>query len=199
MLRLVGDDFDGVAAAQHVAQGDHDSVDPGPRAEPEPDPGPESKGCADDKTIPMWPCLGYAPGADWRRDDEKGGRPSLKPRQLLLAIAAVDKHAGHPRKNGREWGEVDGATMAELQARCWGVAELSTMHFTQTPRWLESLCYSVPDASGRVWSRPRWLKILSAIVAAYRAGALGLRLSLEELAAEFNMSRSTAARGLAHL
>ena len=164
---------------------------------PEPEAPKPAKGTQDDQTLPLWPVCGHAPGASWRRETE-GGRPDLPAKQLMLAVRAVDKHAGHGRRNGREWRGTDGATMRELEARTWGVGELSRLYDVRAPRWLEPFCFKVAS-DGRRFGCARWLPFLGVLVAAYRAGAVGVRLSYEEIASEFGCSRRTAARWVADM
>lgn len=170
-------------------------LDPGPRLELEPEHTPP----ADTRTLPLrWRPQGHAPGAAWRRAGVEGGRPELEAHALMAAVAAVDTHAGHGRRNGRPWKRCDGHTLRELEARSWGVAELSSLSFVKLSRMLEP--YLVRRGrDGREWSCARYGPFLGALLMAYEHGAMAVILSLEEIASEFGVSRRTAVRWIADM
>jgi predicted kinase len=61
------------------------------------------------------------------------------------------------------------------------------------PRWLEPLLHRM-SPKGRRMARPGWRPLLSLVIGAFRGLAAGLRLTLDELAAETGAGRRTCAR-----
>lgn len=128
------------------------------------------------------------PRASFRKDVE-GGRPELSTGQVLAAVQGIDRHAGHRRRNGRPWSDTDLRTLEELRARAFDAVELGRMRYLPIPTWLsDELAVPAQDyKSGRlpaVKGTKLW-HILSALIAAYRAGAVGLLLSGAEATSAF--------------
>ena len=126
------------------------------------------------------------PPGNWRRasagKDGTKGRPDLSTEQILRALVGTHKH------RGRVWSANDRSTYDEVLHRSWRWLELQQRRFLTVPTWI------TPDVL-----HPRFWPFVGALVAAYRAGALGVLLSYEEGAAYFGVSRRTWARWVAYL
>jgi len=90
----------------------------------------------------------------------------------------------HTRR-GAAWNENDAGTMAAVKARSWQFAESTTVATDHIPRWLSDL---VP---GRFRSRA---PLLSVVLAAHRAGALGVLVSYTELSSLLDVTPRTVSR-----
>jgi len=95
--------------------------------------------------------------------------------------------------NRRKWSARDRAVQDELISRTFGVGELSTTRLVAVPRWVEPWLEKVSE-TGRRMGRPGWARLVAFVVTAFRRGALGVRLTYDELAAELLCSRRTVAR-----
>lgn len=132
-----------------------------------------------------------------------GGRPELAPAQVLAAAASVDAHAGRRGPGGRPWTPTDTATMVELDARSWTVAELGQRRVVAVPAWLGDMEVTRADGTtGPLVPRRRgggMVEFVASVLQAQRSGALGLLLSYEEAAALARVSVRTWARWVAEL
>lgn len=117
--------------------------------------------------------------------------PPTEEAAALESRLLMDRYrASHQHTARRPWSPWDRALAAEVEARCWGVPELSRLLDRRFPRWLEPYCVQV-SAKGRRMARPLWEKILADLVMVYRSGAIALMLGGAEAAAEYNVSERT--------
>ncbi len=148
---------------------------------------------------------GVFPHARWRRrgafeTDSPSTRYESARYDLarLSTWAIIERSEAISRHTHARWSAIDRATHDELVARCWGMGEISSLRMMGLPRWLEPLLSKV-SPTGRRMARPGWRPFLALVIGAFRSGAAGVRLTLDELAAELGMSRSTCTRYVAEL
>ena len=128
------------------------------------------------------------PAARWRA---YGAPPPNEDAAALDSRLLLDRfRASHQHTARRSWTVWDRALATEVEARCWGVPELSRLLDRRIPRWLEPYCVQV-SPKGRRMARPLWEKILADLVMVYRSGAIALMLGGAEAAAEYNVSERT--------
>ncbi len=141
----------------------------------------------------MQDILGISPNARYRARSERRA-PKCPQRfnkstnaSVLVCYLKTARHLGR-----RDWTDRDREVIAELKARSWTVAEIST----QKDRVLEySLStFAVRERYGRDVVDDRIWRLFSLLADAYRAGALGLMVSYDDLAAELGCSRATWGR-----
>lgn len=112
------------------------------------------------------PVHGVRPDRTWVRHGAVQVRPELTSHELVDALEWM-----HARR-GREMTIVDVETLAELDVRAWGWGEVQDLRTWTLPTWSDEL---VPRRRSAGYTR-----FLALVLAAYRAGAVGVLLGYHE-------------------
>jgi hypothetical protein len=116
--------------------------------------------------------------------------PAGTARPDLASATAIDSASWLHARRWRAWDDADEKLRRELVASSFGAAELIRMASDNVPRWIRE---AIP---GRLYA---CAPFVAAVLTAHRAGAFGVLASYPELAAVFDVHRSTIERWVSRL